>query len=162
MNRPCADWQLVASNCRCLGIFCELYQFAEEPIVQPQNIIIDESRSFLRIEWSDGRKVELTAPSLRDLCQSAKSKRLAVQGLSVPAAEDLKIEDASLIGRYGINIVFSDGHDRGIYPWVMLREYAVMQSGDKKAFKPAINCGSTPPGRGSLDPTAQTATANGD
>ncbi|RUW64645.1 gamma-butyrobetaine hydroxylase-like domain-containing protein, partial [Mesorhizobium sp. M4B.F.Ca.ET.049.02.1.2] len=28
------------------------------------------------------------------------------------------------IGSYAIRLVFSDGHDRGIYPWSYLREIA--------------------------------------
>jgi DUF971 family protein len=30
--------------------------------------------------------------------------------------------DALPIGRYAIQLHFSDGHDRGIYPWAYLRE----------------------------------------
>ncbi len=29
------------------------------------------------------------------------------------------------VGNYAINIAFSDGHDRGIYPWALLQEFAV-------------------------------------
>ena len=72
----------------------------------PENIVVRKDRSRLVIEWADGVRIDLTAPELRDLCQSAKSKRLALQGLLAPAAKDLSIEDVSAIGRYGINVVF--------------------------------------------------------
>lgn len=39
-------------------------------------------------------------------------------------AENLKIVRVEPIGRYGVNIAFSDGHDRGIYPWVFLENLA--------------------------------------
>lgn len=64
-----------------------------------------------------------------------------MQGLLAPAAKDLSIEDVSAIGRYGINVAFSDGHDRGIYPWIMLREHALAsRSGAEISCDPAINC----------------------
>jgi len=130
--------------------------------VQPKNIVIDENGFLLRIEWSDGMQAELTAASLRDLCQSAKSKRLILQGLSVPAGGSLRIEDASLIGRYGINIVFSDGHDRGIYPWVLLREHALANSADKEISQSAINCGNKQFDNATPRPNDFIRTANGD
>ncbi|RPF95073.1 MAG: DUF971 domain-containing protein [Rhodospirillaceae bacterium TMED63] len=107
----------------------------------PENVLVRKDRSRLVIEWADGIRIDLTASKLRDLCQSAKSKRLAMQGLLAPAAKDLSIEDVSAIGRYGINVAFSDGHDRGIYPWIMLREHALAsRSGAEISCDPAINC----------------------
>jgi prepilin-type processing-associated H-X9-DG protein len=37
---------------------------------------------------------------------------------------DLRIVSIASIGLYAINIAFSDGHARGIYPWPLLREFA--------------------------------------
>lgn len=130
----------------------------------PTNIVVDENRSGLRIGWADGVVCDLSAPALRDLCQSAKSKRLALQGLHTPASYDLRIENVSAIGRYGINIEFSDGHDRGIYPWAMLREHAVSANAEenKNISQPAINCGNAKPDEGTFDSNALTATANRD
>ena len=128
----------------------------------PENIVVCQDRSRLVIEWADGVKTELTAPKLRDLCQSAKSKRLALQGLMAPAAKDLSIEDVSAIGRYGINVAFSDGHDRGIYPWVMLREHALARrSGTEISCDPAIDSESGNAIRGTARTASHTSTDNG-
>ncbi len=128
----------------------------------PENIVVRKDRSRLVIEWADGIRMDLTAPELRDLCQSAKSKRLAMQGLLTPAAKDLSIEDVSAIGRYGINVVFSDGHDRGIYPWVMLREQALTRQSDTEiSSDPAINCGSHSADGGAVRSDFDSSTANG-
>ena len=35
--------------------------------------------------------------------------------------DDLRITDVHVVGGYAINLAFSDGHDRGIYPWTYLR-----------------------------------------
>jgi DUF971 family protein len=34
----------------------------------------------------------------------------------------LRITEIHPVGAYGVQLVFSDGHDRGIYPWTYLRE----------------------------------------
>ena len=128
----------------------------------PENIVVRKDRSCLVIEWADGVQIDLTAPELRDLCQSAKSKRLALQGLLAPAAKDLSIEDVSAIGRYGINVVFSDGHDRGIYPWVMLREHALSRQSDTEISSgPAIYCGSESADGGTVRSEFHTSNVNG-
>ena len=41
-----------------------------------------------------------------------------------PAAFDLTIVAVELVGNYGIHVRFSDGHDRGIFPWAYLAEIA--------------------------------------
>ncbi|MEP2759758.1 MAG: DUF971 domain-containing protein [Hyphomicrobiales bacterium] len=76
----------------------------------------------LTLIWPDGIKFELSAAYLRDNSQSAGAKRLKLRGLDVPASQDIFIEGIKSIGSYALNIVFSDGHDRGIYPWVLLRQ----------------------------------------
>jgi DUF971 family protein len=35
--------------------------------------------------------------------------------------QDIKIEDISLVGRYAINLRFSDGHETGIYSFEYLK-----------------------------------------
>jgi prepilin-type processing-associated H-X9-DG protein len=37
---------------------------------------------------------------------------------------DLTITGLASVGRYAVNLAFSDGHARGIYPWAYLRELA--------------------------------------
>nr|WP_244575527.1 DUF971 domain-containing protein [Rhizobium sp. 11515TR] len=38
--------------------------------------------------------------------------------------DNIQVADIEPIGSYGVRLVFSDGHDRGIYPWQYLREIA--------------------------------------
>jgi DUF971 family protein len=38
------------------------------------------------------------------------------------AFEGVTIQSLSPMGQYGLNIGFSDGHGRGIYPWSYLDE----------------------------------------
>ncbi len=40
------------------------------------------------------------------------------------APHDLTIVRVTPVGHYAVNIAFSDGHDRGVYPWHLLAAFA--------------------------------------
>ena len=76
----------------------------------------------LQIEWSDGTASELAAQVLRQEAQDAHSKRFRIDNGELSAPSDLRITAMSMIGRGAVNIHFSDGHERAIYPFVYLKE----------------------------------------
>jgi DUF971 family protein len=87
--------------------------------------ISEDSETQISIEWSDGRKDVLQAAVLRRRCPCAScidewtgQKRLVDS--SVP--DDLRITDLSLVGRYALNVTFSDGHNTGLYTFETLRD----------------------------------------
>lgn len=41
---------------------------------------------------------------------------------------DIAIAAIHPVAAYALNIAFSDGHDRGIFPWAFLRELAGQQA----------------------------------
>lgn len=41
---------------------------------------------------------------------------------SSASGQPLTIADAEVVGTYALKVVFSDGHDTGIYSWAYLRE----------------------------------------
>jgi len=51
----------------------------------------------------------------------------------VPAADDLTIVAVEPIGNYAVRLAFSDGHDRGIFPWAYLTEIAAAGASDAAA-----------------------------
>ena len=67
----------------------------------------------------------LPAELLRVVSPSAE-----VQGHSpserklVPGKKDVTIKAIEPVGNYGVRLVFSDGHNTGIYSWVYLHEIA--------------------------------------
>ncbi len=85
----------------------------------PLHVQLDPSQ--LRIEWPDGSQA-WAADRLRQQCRCAECQRSARLGqpLNVPA--DIRLTDAAPVGEYGLQLMFSDGHARGIYPWVYLRQ----------------------------------------
>ena len=89
--------------------------------MQPTGITVPADRSSLEITWPDGLRQSLSAPTLRQMSRSARSESARLKGWDVPADEDLTITGVEAVGVYAINIVFSDGYAKGIYPWEMLR-----------------------------------------
>ena len=64
----------------------------------------------------------LAAARLRAACRCAQCVRARIDGLFPPSFDGIVIEHVSPMGHYGINIGFSDGHARGIYPWAYLSQ----------------------------------------
>ena len=79
----------------------------------------------LAITWSDGHRSRYEVRALRLACGCARcvdewSGEERIDAASIPAdVHPLKIEP---VGRYAIQIDWSDGHDTGIYPFRRLRE----------------------------------------
>lgn len=92
--------------------------------MQPEAFEIRENGAFLRIRWNSSRVSDVAAAMLWDNCPSAQAKRRRLDGRAGAAPSGLTIQRIEPIGRYGLNIAFSDGNDRGIYPWSMLAALA--------------------------------------
>ncbi len=73
--------------------------------------------------WSDGSTSILPAVRLRGGCRCSECAALA-RGRALSEAEGVTITSIREIGVYGVNIEFSDGHRRGIFPWTYLYELA--------------------------------------
>jgi prepilin-type processing-associated H-X9-DG protein len=48
--------------------------------------------------------------------------RARLDGLFPQSFDSIAIVHVSAMGHYGVNIGFSDGHARGIYPWAYLSQ----------------------------------------
>ncbi|RMG09640.1 MAG: DUF971 domain-containing protein [Acidobacteria bacterium] len=93
---------------------------------EPKQIIL-ETQSLLKIIWHDGKEDAFDALKLRCSCPCAScinewtgERILDDQQIK----QDIKIEDISLVGRYAINLRFSDGHETGIYSFEYLKNLA--------------------------------------
>lgn len=70
------------------------------------------------VEWE--RPQVLTHAQLRQACPCSQCRAARLRGQGPPLVQDVRLERLELQG-YGVQLVFSDGHDRGIYPWAYLR-----------------------------------------
>ncbi len=87
----------------------------------PTEIHLAKDKKSLLLIWSDRTTDRLSAQLLRTGSQSAVSKRQKIDGCETEMNDDLTIIDIQSIGSYAINIVFSDGYHRGIFPCKFLR-----------------------------------------
>jgi DUF971 family protein len=78
----------------------------------------------LALASADGRRRVLDAALLWAECPSAQGRVRRMRGQHLSPPRGLAIRSVSEIGNYGLNITFSDGHDRGIYPWPYLASLA--------------------------------------
>ncbi len=100
--------------------------------MQPLELRINAARNALIVRWGDGTSTALAAAALRATTRAAGQVRAGLEGRN-GVFEGVVITGAEAVGTYTIRLAFSDGHDRGIYPWSYLRELATR---DEAAHQP--------------------------
>jgi DUF971 family protein len=93
----------------------------------PQRIALNESAHTLTVHWHDGRVDEFHDSTLRAACPCSACRRIRLQGGTIVAPGDVAVCGIQSMG-YGIQLVFSDGHAQGIYPWTYLGALAAQAS----------------------------------
>lgn len=74
----------------------------------------------LRIEWGEGDVQRIAFARLRGACPCSQCRAARLQGRIALVAADVGLIALNSQG-YGVQLVFDDGHERGIYPWDYLR-----------------------------------------
>ena len=93
-----------------------------EPLL-PTAITDHQTSGVLEITWSDGQASRLAHGLLRERCRCAACELQRRRGAGVaPADSSLRIVRIAPVGEQALNLAFSDGHDRGIYPFAYLRQ----------------------------------------
>jgi DUF971 family protein len=93
----------------------------------PSKIKLAAGNHTLAISWSDGHKSTYPYRYLRGKCpcatcdEAALVTELAVGSLPILGQKPLRPERAELVGRYALQIYWSDGHSSGIYAFPYLR-----------------------------------------
>ena len=99
-----------------------------DPASIPETVVLTSDRARLRLSWPGGETAEILAGPLRSACRCAWCTRARIDGTFAASSGDVAIERLVPIGDYAINIAFSDGHARGIYPWSYLRKLALPET----------------------------------
>jgi ATP-binding protein involved in chromosome partitioning len=109
--------------------------------VEPIPAAAEGGRHKLAIYWSDGQKYTYDAKDLRVACPCAVcvdefSGERKITEASV--ANDVALEKALPVGRYGVNLVWSDQHSTGIYTYRYLRELDSERVAEKPTLPPGL------------------------
>ena len=104
-----------------------------DPPPSPKHLDLNRKKG-LTVHWQDGRISFFPILYLRKMSPSADAKMLREEmeknpltvlpasAVSDPDASPLTATGAEMVGNYALKIIFSDGHDTGIYSWEYLRE----------------------------------------
>jgi DUF971 family protein len=91
----------------------------------PLDIVLHETSGQLEVLWNDGLHSTLDAPCLRAACRCAACESLRRAGHPAIPAAGITLTLLQPVGEFGLQLGFSDGHDRGIYPWGLLHELSL-------------------------------------
>lgn len=92
-------------------------------IPTPTEIKLHQASHKLEIAFTDGARFELPFEFLRVYSPSAEVRGHGPgQEVLQTGKREVLINAAEPVGLYGINFVFSDGHDTGIYSWEYLHD----------------------------------------
>ncbi|CAN5197686.1 hypothetical protein BH11PSE11_BH11PSE11_25860 [soil metagenome] len=76
----------------------------------------------VEMDWVNGETTRVSAAALRRFCRCAECTSAARKnGPSTTDHPDLQISLIAPMGENSLNLQFSDGHTRGIYPFEYLR-----------------------------------------
>src|SRR3954466_16222148 len=92
------------------------------PETAPERIAVSPDRAMLTMTFGGSVTRSLDAATLRTACRCAHCTRARIDGKFPQSFAAITIETVAPMGHYGINIGFSDGHARGIYPWGYLAQ----------------------------------------
>ena len=91
--------------------------------MNPKSITYHSQSRTLEIGFDDTESIVLSAEYLRVFSPSAEVRgHTPDQRVLQTGKKEVSINSIEPIGNYAIRIVFSDGHDSGIYSWSYLQE----------------------------------------
>ncbi|MDP2879232.1 MAG: DUF971 domain-containing protein [Sulfuricella sp.] len=94
----------------------------------PTEIKLHQKSRMLEIAFSDGQRFELPCEFLRVYSPSAEVRGHGPgQEVLQVGKKNVEISDVQPVGSYAVQLVFSDGHDSGLYSWDYLHDLGVNQ-----------------------------------
>jgi DUF971 family protein len=90
----------------------------------PETIENHTAQGVLALHWPDGRSARVTHARLRALCPCSECRAQRRAGIEVREDAAVRVAAIEPVGAYALNLAFSDGHRRGIYPYEMLVTFA--------------------------------------
>lgn len=89
------------------------------PAAGVQTVTIGREGRVLRLREA-GMHRQIDAQKLRRACRCAACTAARLTGADIVSAPEIRITAATPIGAYAVNLTFSDGHARGVFPFSYL------------------------------------------
>jgi DUF971 family protein len=87
----------------------------------PTSITLHQSSGILALQYEDGQRFELPCEYLRVFTPSAEARGHGPgQEVLQFGKRGIRIDRIEPVGNYALRLVFSDGHDTGLYSWDIL------------------------------------------
>jgi DUF971 family protein len=94
----------------------------DDIVLAPSEVRLSRRERCLRLNWGARKPIELSSLLLRKCCACSTCTHARRSGTLSLIDADINIEKIELFGVSGLQLFFSDGHCRGVYPWRYLRE----------------------------------------
>jgi DUF971 family protein len=89
----------------------------------PTELRLDKDKRILTVSFDDGKSFTIPAELLRVLSPSAEVQgHSPEQRVTVAGKRNVGIARLEPVGNYAVRIMFTDGHDTGLYVWEYLRQ----------------------------------------
>lgn len=88
----------------------------------PTEIALQQKKRLLKTTFDDGSTFEMPSRYLRVYSPAAEARIARNRGDEIVTPDDVSIEQIEPVGRYAVRLVFSDGHETGVYSWSTLYE----------------------------------------
>jgi len=95
---------------------------------QPTEIVLHQGSKVLEVTFSDGNVFRLPCEFLRVQSPSAEVRGHGPgQEVLQTGKQNVNITAVEPVGAYGVRLIFTDGHDTGLYTWEYLYHLGVNQ-----------------------------------
>ncbi|HQW37718.1 MAG TPA: DUF971 domain-containing protein [Usitatibacteraceae bacterium] len=102
---------------------------------RPTEIKLHQKSRLLEIAFDDGSRFTLPCEYLRVFSPSAEVRGHGPgQEVLQVGKRDVEIKEIEPVGNYAVKLVFSDGHDTGLYSWEYLHELGEKQESSWKSY----------------------------
>ncbi len=99
----------------------------------PLEIRLRKAQRMLELTWPDGTQSRISCLTLRRACACSNCQRLQQTGALTLIDAEVGVNRLELSGISGLQLYFSDGHFRGLYPWAYLRDLGALSApGDSR------------------------------
>jgi len=102
---------------------------------RPTEIKLHQKSRILEVAFDDDKRFSLPCEYLRVFSPSAEVRGHGPgQEVLQVGKRDVEIKDIEPVGAYAVKLVFSDGHDTGLYSWDYLYDLGETQESSWKSY----------------------------